>query len=98
MALIETDMRAHRNPTRMTAIGRATQDLVRRFNSRCPNCGYRGFDVVERIPGLPCAWCNEATHVIMAEALICQSCGHRDKRSVETSATAEPSHCQTCNP
>lgn len=97
-AFVETDMRAHRNPTRMTAIERATRDLVRRFQSQCPNCGHRGFDVVERIAGLPCAWCSEPTHVIMAEALTCQSCGHRDERSVSTAPTADPGQCQGCNP
>ena len=97
-AFVETDMRAHRNPTRMTAIERATRDLVRRFQSQCPNCGHRGFDVVERIRGLPCAWCGEPTDVIMAEALTCQSCGHRNERLVSTAPTADPRHCQGCNP
>ena len=97
-AFVETDMRAHRNPTRMAAIERATRDLVRRFHSRCPNCGHRGFDVTERIAGLPCAWCSEPTHVIMAEALICQLCGHRDERSVATAPAADPGQCQGCNP
>jgi len=97
-AFVETDMRAHRNPTRMTAIERATRDLVRRFKSQCPNCGHRGFDVVERIRGLPCAWCGQPTDVIMAEALICQSCGHRDERLVSAAPTADPGHCQGCNP
>jgi hypothetical protein len=30
-AFVKTDMWAHRNPTRMAAIERATRDLVRRF-------------------------------------------------------------------
>ena len=98
MALIETDMRAHRNPTRMAAIGRATQDLVRRYYSLCPKCQHRGFDVVERIPGLPCEWCGLPTQVIMAEALVCQSCGYRHDRSVGTASTADPGRCQACNP
>ena len=97
-AFVETDMRAHRNPTRMIAIERATRDLVRRFHSQCPNCGHRGFDVVERIPGLPCAWCGEPTNVIMAEALTCQSCGYSDERSVATAPTADPGQCYGCNP
>lgn len=97
-AFVETDMRAHRNPMRMAAIERATRDLVRRFRSRCPNCGHRGFDVIERVPGLPCAWCGEPTQVIMAELLICQSCGHREKRSVSTAPAADPGQCSGCNP
>lgn len=97
-AFVEADMRAHRNPTRMIAIERATRDLVRRFYSRCPNCDHRGFDVTKRIPGLPCAWCGAPTRVIMAEALICQSCGYREERSVATDPTADPGQCDGCNP
>jgi hypothetical protein len=97
-AFVETDMRAHRNPTRMMAIERATRDLVRRFHSRCPNCDHRGFDVTEWIAGLPCAWCGEPTRVILAEALICQSCGHRTERNVATGPTADPGQCDGCNP
>ena len=97
-AFVEADMRAHRNPTRMAAIERAARDLARRFSSRCPNCDHPGFDVVERIPGLPCAWCGEPTSVIMAEVLACQSCGHREERSVATKPAADPGRCNSCNP
>jgi len=97
-AFVETDMRAHRNPTRMSAIERATRDLVRRFHSRCPTCDYPGFDVTERITGLPCAWCGEPTRVIMAEMLTCRSCGHRLKRLVTTDTAADPGQCEGCNP
>ena len=97
-AFVETDMRAHRNPTRMAAIERATRDLVRRFFLRCPNCGHRGFDVMERIPGLPCASCGDPTHVTKSEALICQLCGHRTERAVATQSTADPVQCHRCNP
>ena len=97
-AFVETDMRAHRNPTRMAAIERATRDLSRRFHSRCPNCDHRGFDVTERIPGLPCAWCGEPTREIIAERLYCSSCGYEERRSITTSATADPGRCDGCNP
>ena len=97
-AFVETDMRAHRNPTRMAAIGRATADLVRRFHSRCPDCDYPGFDVTERVPGLPCAWCGEPTRVVMAEILTCRSCGHRKERSVLDQTAADPGQCDGCNP
>jgi hypothetical protein len=97
-AFVEADMRAHRNPTRMAAIERATRDLVRRFHSGCPQCDYRGFDATERIPGLPCAWCGDPTQVIMAEALTCRSCGRRIERTVTTDTTADPGQCEGCNP
>ena len=97
-AFVETDMRAHRNPSRMSAIERAAMDLVRRFLSRCPACGYPGFDVTERVPGLPCAWCGEPTHVIQSEILSCGACGHRQSRAATIRATADPGQCEGCNP
>ncbi len=97
-AFVETDMRAHRNPTRMRAIGRATADLVRRFRSRCPECDYPGFDVIERVPGLPCGWCGEPTPLIQRELLSCRSCGLRRERSATDKAAADPGRCASCNP
>lgn len=97
-AFVETDMRANRNPTRLAAIERATRDLVRRFHNRCPNCDYPGFDVTDRIRGMPCGWCGEPTRVVVAEVLSCRSCGHRNERLVSTSPTAQPSQCGSCNP
>ena len=97
-AFVETDMRAHRNPTRMAAIERATRDLARRLHSRCPFCDYPGFDVTERIAGLPCAWCGEPTRAIVAAVLTCRSCGHSEQRSVATVPTADPGQCDCCNP
>lgn len=97
-AFVESDMRAHRNPTRMSAIERATLDLVRRFRSRCPTCGYRGFDITERVPGLPCAWCGEPTRLIQRNILCCRSCGHREQRAATDKPTADPGQCDVCNP
>lgn len=97
-AFVETDMRAHRNPTRMAAIERATRDLVRRFHSRCPNCDYPGFDVIARIPGLPCAWCGKPTRIVMTETLRCQACGYGHERQASDTAAADPGHCDDCNP
>ena len=97
-AYIETDMRAHRNPTRMAAIARATQDLVRRYLSRCPACAWPGFDVTKRIAGLPCAWCGRPTRQIQTEMLTCARCTHRVERAATNDATADPGVCDTCNP
>jgi hypothetical protein len=98
VVFVETDMRAHRNPTRMSAIERAAKSLVRRFLSRCPECAYPGFDVTERVPGLPCAWCGEPTHVIQFEVLSCNACGLRQERAATACATADPGQCEGCNP
>lgn len=96
-AHVETDMRAHRNPTRMRAIKRATIDLVRRYRSPCPQCARPGFAITERPPGLPCAWCGGPTNALRAEVSVCAGCGHRIERPVEAT-TADPGQCNKCNP
>jgi hypothetical protein len=97
-AYVEADMRAHRNPTRMRAIERAASDLVRRFHGQCPACAHPGFDVTERIPGLPCELCGEPTHVIRAEVLTCQACGYRQERPAKSATSADSQWCDCCNP
>ncbi len=97
-AFIEADMRAHRNPTRMAAIERAARDLVRRYLSKCPDCASPGFDVTERVSGLPCACCGEPTRVIQTEVLSCTQCAHRLERPATTETTADPGRCDGCNP
>ena len=97
-AFVETDMRAHHNPMRMAAIARATRDLARRFHCRCPHCDQPGFDVVDRLAGMPCAWCGEPTSVVFAEVLACRSCGHSEERSVAADTVADPGQCTNCNP
>lgn len=97
-AFVQTDMRAHRNPTRMIAIARATRDLVRRFRSFCPRCNQPGFDVSERMPGLLCARCGQPTRIALAEVLTCQACGFREHRPVTSAPAADPGQCDYCNP
>lgn len=96
-ALVETDMRADRNPTRMRAIKRATLNLVRRSRSLCPACGRPGFAVTERLAGLPCADCGEPTSQTRAEILTCTGCNHRQERAMARLA-ADPGQCGDCNP
>lgn len=96
-AIVETDMRAHRNPTRLRAIKRATLDLIRRYRSRCPACVAPGFALTERLAGLPCGWCGGPTLAIKAEVMTCAACGHRVERPAGD-ARADPGHCPDCNP
>lgn len=96
-AHLETDMRAHRNPTRMRAIRRATVDLLRRYRSCCPRCARPGFVVSERVPGLPCAACGSPTAVTVAEVVTCAGCAYRIERAA-AAPVADPSRCDLCNP
>lgn len=98
MAHVETDMRAHRNPTRMAAIARAAQDLVRRFTSCCPRCDRPGFDTVEAVPGLPCRDCGQPTRHARASRMRCDGCGHAVVKFNAALPFAEPAVCDFCNP
>ena len=97
-AFVEADMRAHRNPTRMAAIGRAAANLVERFGSRCPACAMPGFSVVERLRGLPCRDCGSPTLATRGTRLKCAGCGHEEERLVDPGTRAEPFSCSQCNP
>ncbi len=98
-AHLESDMRAHGNPTRMAAIGRAAQDLVHLALSSCPRCERPGFDVVERLRGLPCAECGLPTRRVRMDIVGCTGCGFREERLPATgTAPASPGECDICNP
>lgn len=98
-AFIETDMRAHRNPTRMQAIARATEDLVRNIVSRCPQCDAPGFVAVSVETGLPCAACGRPSDLPRSEHRLCPRCQFSETRAVRTyGETADPRYCESCNP
>lgn len=96
-AWVETDMRAHRNPPRMKAIERATLDLVRRYERRCPACGSPGFSATMWEKGLPCRACGAPTLEIKAEIVRCPGCGFRKLEPSKLEA-ADPGQCSSCNP
>jgi len=94
---LETDMRAHRNPTRMRAIAAAAADLVRRLRARCPRCDYPDW-VGYHQPGRPCAWCATPTDETWYERFDCENCGHGARRKIEEWRAADPGRCPSCNP
>lgn len=98
-AHLETDMRAMYNPIRMHNIAKATQDLVRKIKSLCPECSTPGFDVTRRIQGLPCAICHIPTPLTRAVIYQCQKCGFsQEKPFPNGSKYADPGQCTYCNP
>ncbi len=94
---LESDLRAHLNPTRRRSIARAAQALVRAAKSPCPGCARPGWVVVERRAGLPCAECGTPTARARAEVLGCSACGRREERVLDA-PLASPSECPACNP
>ena len=98
-AHIETDMRAHCNPTRMQVIAEATEDLVRAIAQRCPSCDCPGFAIVRRNPGLPCGWCGTPTLLTWSITYRCQRCAlEEEDKFPEGQPTADPGNCPYCNP
>jgi len=97
-AFVESDLRAHMNPTRMALIGQATQDLIRRVKSVCPRCQSPGFWVVERIAGRPCRDCDSPTNEARAERWACVTGDHAEVRDLDSACLADPRWCNECNP
>jgi len=96
---IETDMRAHMNPTRMQNIRAATEDLVKNIWSTCPQCDCPGFVIVDVKRGLLCGGCSAPTDEILAYVYACQKCAYKEEREPsETRAYAGAEMCERCNP
>ena len=95
---VETDVRAHTNPTRMHIIRLATEDLAKKLCLLCPDCGTPGFGIVERVTGLPCADCGAPTRETRTEIHGCLKCAHRETREQADRQYADPGRCDYCNP
>lgn len=96
---VETDMRAHRNPTRMKVIQKAAEKLFEKINSSCPSCQTPGFGVKEVIKGLPCEWCNSPTNSTLAYSYECKRCSHTQTKQYPHGKNYEsPEYCNFCNP
>jgi hypothetical protein len=99
LAWVETDMRAHCNPTRMASIRCLTFRLVRRLASPCPSCAAPGWGLMDTRVGLPCRWCGLATELVNVEVFGCAACGHTRQQPRRDGLTAaEPANCPYCNP
>ena len=95
---LETDVRAHANPTRMDNIRLAAEDLAKKLCSLCPACGTPGFWIVEQVAGLACADCGASTREIRADLYGCLKCEHRETRERADVEYADPGRCDYCNP
>jgi len=95
---LETDGRAHGNPSRRNMIEKATEDLLTKMRSSCPSCEMPGYAVKQTFPGLPCAHCGRPTKIIHAELWLCQKCGNIEKRETSHDEKADPMFCDHCNP
>lgn len=95
--LVETDMRAHLNPSRMNVISRLATELAHRLNKRCPACHTPGFGEIKRVGGLECLECDAPTPLISKKILGCPKCAHEEEIFMK-SKKADPQFCMFCNP
>lgn len=98
-ATVETDMRAHLNPTRMHVLRKAATRLIDKAASTCPTCDTPGFDVSGFERGLPCRACNTPTPSILSYTYMCSNCSFcLDVRHPHGLTAEDPRHCPRCNP
>lgn len=96
--IVETDMRAMFNPTRMKNIQAATQKLCDQLLNACPNCFFPGFSITKLNSGLPCSACGLPTKSIKSFVYSCQKCDWMEEKVNETRTTEDPMYCDFCNP
>lgn len=96
---VETDMRAHMNPTRMGVIQKLAEDLANRLARFCTKCKSPGWGRVQLEPGLECSWCGLATDLIKSELYGCTKCDHKERYPASHNLSkADPANCLFCNP
>ncbi|MDN5216085.1 hypothetical protein QQ020_28660 [Fulvivirgaceae bacterium BMA12] len=96
---VETDMRAMYNPTRMTVIKKATEKLVQKIKSTCPQCQMPGFGITDAKKGLECSLCGSPTNSTLSYIYVCQHCKFTKEEMYPNKKTTEdPTYCDYCNP
>lgn len=96
---VETDMRAMYNPSRMKVIAKATEQLVEKVKSVCPECKTPGFGITDAVPGLPCSLCHGSTRSVLYHVYTCQKCAYSEKKYYPRGLKKEdPAYCDYCNP
>ncbi|MEZ4777059.1 MAG: DUF6671 family protein [Bacteroidia bacterium] len=96
---VETDMRAMYNPSRLKVIETATQKLVDKVNSCCPQCKMPGFGITEAKKGLECSLCGSPTNSTLSYIYRCQKCDFTKEEMYPHKKTKEdPMYCDYCNP
>jgi hypothetical protein len=97
--VIESDVRAFMNPTRMQTIAELGERLAQRLMTPCPECESPGWGRTQTVPGLPCEWCGLPTKLVKSEIYRCSVCEYvEDHKRSDGKETADPTYCEHCNP
>lgn len=96
---VETDMRAHLNPSRMVVIRELAEKLAERLSSLCPQCKTPGWGKVRAEKGLLCGLCGSETELLKQEILGCVKCKYEEMIMPSHGLnSAGPEYCSYCNP
>ncbi len=99
LALVESDLRAHMNPTRRKVLRHLAVRLARRLAHLCPHCGTPGWGLVGVVRDLPCEWCGTPTDLVSEEIIGCPSCTYQERLPrADGLRYASPGECAWCNP
>jgi hypothetical protein len=97
LAVLYSDMRAHKNPLRMKVLRAAGWKLAKRLERLCPRCHAPGWGSIGSRRGLPCEGCGQPTHWIDFEIDGCNVCGHAEARPRKDGRqTAPKAACTVC--
>ncbi|MBS0628884.1 MAG: hypothetical protein JSS30_01510 [Verrucomicrobia bacterium] len=94
---VETDMRAHMNPTRMKVIEELAEEMSARLALACPCCHTPGWGVVKKSRGLECNLCGLPTELVQSEIYGCCKCDYKENIPLNREL-ADPHYCPFCNP
>lgn len=98
-ARLETDMRAHFNPTRLESLAVLAKRLAQRLATLCPACGTPGFGRTGTRTGLICEDCDTPTEMVAVQIFGCPKCDHREELPrPDGLQTAPARYCPQCNP
>ncbi len=99
VAYLETDMRAHMNPSRMSVIADAAKKLVDLLKTHCPKCESPGWGLKNVERGLECSYCLYPTNTVRFEIMGCVQCDYLIKQDRNDGIkSADPRYCPICNP
>lgn len=98
LARIQTDMRAHMNPRRMSVIAKLGKRFVKRLMTACPQCDHPGWGWVGTAAGLCCSECNSQTQLPSHDVMGCAACGNEQLVERSNGERASPTFCSACNP
>lgn len=94
---VQTDMRAHLNPTRMNFIKQCAEKFINELKCLCPQCNYPQFKIKRTERGLPCYNCNTPTQSIKKYIYECVNCNYIEEKRNDKEFE-DPMYCEICNP